>query len=142
MTTTLAASMPAVTLPQETAVRFVVGLPGLDEFTRYSLISLDDGPVYWLQCTDEPAVGLPLVDAFTVDPTYAFDLPAADVYALGLNAPDEVMVLFVLTVPRGGGAVTANMLAPVVINRTSWTAKQVILEGAHYSIQAPVQGWE
>jgi len=91
-------------------------MPGLEEYRYWTLIPIADCPLYWLQCEAEPALALPLADAPAVLPDYAFELSTADVHALDLRAAEEALVLVVLTVPADGGAITANLLAPVVAN--------------------------
>jgi flagellar assembly factor FliW len=121
-------------------LRFVAGMPGLEEYRDWTLIPLEDCPLYWLQCEAEPALALPLADAPAVLPDYAFELSTADVHALDLRAAEEALVLVVLTVPADGGTITANLLAPVVVNVRTWTAKQVILDGTRYSLRHPLGG--
>jgi flagellar assembly factor FliW len=121
-------------------LRFVAGMPGLEEYRDWTLIPIEDCPLYWLQCEAEPALALPLADAPAVLPDYAFELSTADVYALDLRAAEEALVLVVLTVPADGGAITANLLAPVVVNVRTWAAKQVILDGTRYSLRHPLGG--
>lgn len=138
MTTTLARPESETAVPQQLAVRFVAGIPGLEGYTRFSLTGIDDGAVYWLQSDDAPEIALPVADAFALVPEYSFDLSTSDAAALGLAHPADALVLAVLSVRQDTGAVTANLLAPVVINRTTWLAKQVILDGTRHSLRHPV----
>ena len=138
MTTTLEPSSTADALPRQIGVRFITGMPGLEAYTRYTLIGIDGSPVYWLECDEEPEIALPVADAFAVAPHYSFKLSDADTRALGLRHAADALVLAVLTVPVGGGTVTANLLAPVVVNRNTWVARQVILDDARYSLRHPV----
>ncbi len=121
-------------------LRFVAGMPGLEDYRDWTLIPIEDCPLYWLQCEAEPALALPLADAPAVLPDYTVELSAADAHALELRAAEEALVLVVLTVPADGGAITANLLAPVVVNVRTWAAKQVILDGTRYSLRHPLGG--
>lgn len=138
MTTTLAPTVPSEAVPQRRAVRFVAGLPGLEEYRNYTLAAIDDGPVYWLECDEQPAIALPVADAFAVAPHYTVELYTSDCRALNITDPADALLLVVLTVPRGPGQVTANLFAPIVINRREWCAKQIILDGSHHSLRHPV----
>src|SRR4051812_21373286 len=51
-------------------VKFVHGLPGLEEYRTFTLIGVDGLPVYLLQCEEEPAVVLPVAEAFAVVSDY------------------------------------------------------------------------
>jgi flagellar assembly factor FliW len=140
MPTTVTSTI-APPLPHETTVRFVCGMPGFEERHAYTLVGIEGVPVYWLRCADEPGINLPVAEAFHVDPAYSVALSNADAAALDLEQSDDAFVLVVLTLRRDG-AVTANLFAPIVINRRSWRAKQVILDGSNYSLQQPVEGFE
>ncbi len=139
MTTTLAPMSPATAVPHEIGLRLIAGMPGLEDYSRFTLVGIDDGPVYWLQCNDEPGIALPVADAFAVAPDYSFELSTLDANTLGLQHAADALVLAVLTVPAGdGGPITANLLAPLVVNRNTWLAKQVILDGTRHSLRQPL----
>lgn len=138
MTTTLDHGTAAAPLAQRLAVRFTVGMPGFEQYTRFTLEGIDDGPIFWLACDDEPEIALPVGDIFAIEPRYAFDLPDADAQALGLSHSADALVLAVLYVPRGAGAITANLFAPIIMNRATGLATQLILDGSDYSLRHPV----
>lgn len=121
--------------PATMRLHFPSGMPGLEEYRRYTLVALEDSPAYWLECDDEPAITLPVADAFAVVSDYSFELGAGDVRALGLEDEADALVLAVLTLPGGNGAITANLLAPIVANRRTGMARQVILEGSGFSLR-------
>jgi flagellar assembly factor FliW len=137
MTTTLAPTTAATDVPRRIGVRFIAGMPGLEQYTHFTLIGIDDSPGYWLQCDEQPEIALPVADAFGVVPNYSFNMSDADAHVLGLRDAADALVLVVLTAPRGG-IITANLLAPVVVNRNSRVAKQVILDDARYSLRYPL----
>jgi flagellar assembly factor FliW len=120
------------------ALRFPDGVPGFDVFERYTLLGLDDLPVYLLQCDEEPALVLPVAEARSVAADYHLELSDAQVAALGLNCSDDAAVLVVLTVSRQEDTVTANLLAPIVVNRHTGVAAQIILDGTAYQLRHPV----
>jgi flagellar assembly factor FliW len=138
MTTTLAFSTSDRAISTDQSVRFITGMPGLDQYTRFTLVPIDDSPVYWLRCDDEPGIMLPVAEAFAVSNTYTVDLNDADRHDLALATPDDALVLTVLTLAMDCDQITANLVAPVVINRRTWAAKQVILDTTHYSIRQPL----
>jgi flagellar assembly factor FliW len=138
MSTPVTCTEPAETPRHELSVRFVSPMPGLEEYDRFALSSIDDSPVYWLQCVAEPAIAMPLAEASMVDRGYAFELPDQDTRALRIERPEDAQVLVVLTVGREQGAITANLMAPVVVNRRHGLARQLILDDKRYSLRHPV----
>jgi len=127
---------------QRTTLRFVAGMPGLEEYTRYTLVGIVSSPVYWLECDDEPAIALPVAAAEAISPSYAFELTTADAIALGLGGARDALVLVVLTVSRERGGITANLMAPIVVNRATLAARQVILDGNRYPLRFPVESFD
>ena len=140
--TTLVQSRPATesisVRPERLSVHFRVGMPGLEQYHDYTLVAVDDSALYWLECDDEPSIALPLAEAFTVEPAYGFELYSSDARALGLELAEDALTLVVLTVAPNDGTVTANLFAPVVINRVTGAAQQVILDGTPWSLRQPV----
>lgn len=127
------------TVPQETALRFVNPMPGLEAYDRFILSRIDDSPVYWLQCADEPAIAMPVAEAFMVEPGYSFDLGDHDQQLLGLGDPGDALVYVVLSVAQPEGTITANLLAPVIHNVRLGTARQIILDDGRYALRHPVK---
>lgn len=126
--------------PATMRLHFASGMPGLEEYRRYTLAALDDSPAYWLECDDEPGITLPVADAFAVISDYSFEIGAADVRALDLAEESDALVLVVLTLPQNGGPITANLLAPIVANRRTGAARQLILEGSGFSLRHELFG--
>ncbi len=139
MTTTLAPT-PAAEAEElrQSAVRFLCGMPGLEEHTEYRLIGMDGLPVFWLECEAEPEIALPVIMAAHIAPDYTFELSDADAQALGLTHAEDALVLATLTISQQLGTATANLFAPIVVNRHTFVAKQVILEGSKHSLRHPV----
>lgn len=116
---------------------FIVPPPGLAPHTEFALDPVDgaDG-LFTMRAVDAGDPRLYLVDPGTVVDGYAPILSDAQTAGLGLTTPDEAMLLAVAR-PTGAG-VTVNLLAPVVINRTTGAASQVILEDQDYPLRAPL----
>jgi flagellar assembly factor FliW len=138
MVTTLAPSGTGAGIAAEQPVRFVAGMPGLEQYTAYTLVAIDDSPVYWLRCDDEPQIMLPVAEAFAVSPAYTFDLSEADGRDLGLTTAGDALVFVVLTLAIDCDQITANLVGPIVINRHTWFAKQVILDTGDHSLRQPL----
>lgn len=122
-------------------IRFVRPIPGFPDLARYVLVRLGDEEealLYELRALEDPAVrflvGVP--DAFF--PDYAVELDDTTVDELGLEGPDDALVLVVLTTSSDGASTTANLLAPVVINARTRVAAQVILSGSDWPVRAVV----
>lgn len=120
-------------------VTFAEGLIGCPDWQHFSLSGEQPGdPIRVLQSLDEPTVSLLAIDPFAVVPDYEIELSDADEAALGLDDPSSALVLCILTVRQDASTVTANLLGPIVINRQTGLARQLVLAHSDYSIRHPV----
>jgi flagellar assembly factor FliW len=107
---------------QDKVIEFPAGLPGFEHCKRFSLFHEAGGQpiVYTLQSLDDADVALPVADPAQFGFHYELTLEDTDVAMLEVDSADEVAVAVVLR--RGGadeagaGAITANVMAPLVIN--------------------------
>ncbi|CAH0214536.1 MULTISPECIES: flagellar assembly protein FliW [unclassified Microbacterium] len=114
---------------------FVAPPPGLAPHVDFALTPVDgsDG-LFTLRAVDDAELRLYLVDPSTVLTDYAPMLTDEQTDELALSAPEDAMLL-VVAHPAADG-VSVNLLAPVVVNRGTGVASQVILEGQDYPLRA------
>jgi len=125
--------------PRKHAVRMPVGLLGFEQIKDYVLVSNPgEEPFAWLQVEDNPVLAFVVVDPFVVLPEYQPDIPPVDVESLGLKFSSDALLLGIVTIHEDGRA-TMNLKGPVVVNRHTHVARQVIIaNAAAYSIQHPL----
>ncbi len=119
-------------------LHFPLGLPGFDELKRFTLIERPEAsPLLFLQSLDCPGLSFIAAPVLTIDPNYQLDISVDDLHELGFQrvtqlASPEVTCLAILTAPENGEP-TANLLAPVVIDRASNRAVQAVRMDSRYS---------
>lgn len=151
MTATLApanVSSVAGTQTQETGVpeiTFVRPMPGFESLSRFALVDLgsgDDVPVvYELRSLDRPEIRFLVAVPGAFFPDYEISLDDEACAELSLTDADDALVLTVLTSSPTGGdqtQLTANLLAPVVINGRNRSAAQIILSGTDWPVRVPL----
>ncbi|MFN8074005.1 MAG: flagellar assembly protein FliW [Kineosporiaceae bacterium] len=130
------------TEPDLPELRFVRPLPGFGELTRFVLVSLDDdgseGLLSELRSLERDDVRFLVAPPGPLFPDYEVELDDDTVADLGLTDADDAIVLVVLTLGADGGAPTANLLAPVIVNARTRAAAQVILSGTDWPVRAVV----
>ena len=128
-----------VEVDEKKIIDFDKGIPGLEEFHRFSLLQFEDSyPIIWLQSVEDGAICLPVLDTFMVLSGYVFDIDDEDVKELELRAPEDLHVVSVLVIPDDLQRMTANLAAPIIINTVTGKAKQILLSGGDYNIRAPI----
>jgi flagellar assembly factor FliW len=116
---------------QDDVIEFPEGLPGFEHCKRFSLFHEAGGQpiVYTLQSLDDPEVALPVADPAQFGFHYELTLEDSDVAMLEVGSADDVAVAVVLrrnggADDAGAGAISANVMAPLVINTRTRRGKQ------------------
>ncbi|GAB6280621.1 MAG: flagellar assembly protein FliW [Thermovirga sp.] len=118
---------------------FPRGLPGFPEFYRWIIAGDDEDTIKWLISVDCSIVALPVASPKLVDPFYDPAFPPEMLDSLGVENPEDAVVLAVLSLPKGNPLKgTANLLAPLVINPKTRMGRQAVLQDERYSILAPL----
>ncbi|MEN3000694.1 MAG: flagellar assembly protein FliW [Armatimonadota bacterium] len=129
-----------ITIDEEDIITFPDGLVGLSHLKRFVLIRhSDDSPFRWLQSVDEPGFAMLIIDPWFFRPDYEVVLSDIDVERLQLSDEAIRWVYVTVSIPPGKPhAMTANLLAPIVINGNARCGRQVILDDERYSTRHPI----
>jgi len=127
-------------IEEKKILRFTEGLPGLESCREFAILQFaESGPVHWLQSVRDPEICLPIVSSFAIVKDYAFDISEEDVAHLGLESAEDVYIVSVVVIPENNiEQMTANMIAPIIINHRTGAAKQVIISNSEYSVRYPI----
>ena len=116
---------------------FAGGLIGFPDAKRYVLLdSREAGQVGWLQSLDLPALAFPVVDGTAIDASYP-QPPAEQLAREAGFTTGDLAVLVIVAAPKGKG-LYANLLAPLVVDLTSHTGAQVVLDPRKYAAAVPL----
>ncbi|HLJ55961.1 MAG TPA: flagellar assembly protein FliW [Chthonomonadaceae bacterium] len=115
-------------------IDLVEGMIGFESCHEFVVVRHDDRSAFrWLQSLDEPAIAFPIVEPVSVRPDYAPTISDSDARLLGLKQDTPTLLFVVVCVPGGDPkAMTANLLAPLVINGFTRMGKQVIVQDEGY----------
>jgi flagellar assembly factor FliW len=115
------------------------GILGFEHVKNYVLLgSREEAPFMWLQMAEDPSLSFLVIEPSYVTDTYQPDISETEVEGLGLSRAEDAWVLNIVTLHRDGNA-TVNLKGPVLINRHTLVAKQVVpLNAADYSLQHPL----
>lgn len=121
------------------SLRLPLGLLGFESIKEYQLVTEPaDAPFQWLQVETNPNLAFLIVSPAAVLPSYQPDIPDEDVAFLGLKTAEDAAVYNIVTL-RGPQGATLNLKGPIVINRHTLLAKQIIPNNAtDYSVRHPL----
>jgi len=109
---------------------FPEGLPGFEHLRQYKLFHEDGkSTVYFLQSTEDPDVRLPLVTPASCKVDFRIELDDEEVELLRVESPDDLIVTVTLSdnADEPGLGITANFMAPIIINAHSRIGMQKVL---------------
>lgn len=130
--------LETIDVPASQLYEFYPGLGGFQEHHSYAVLTEQDSPVEWLQATGDADVCFALLDPFLFQPDYTFEMADPDASALGLAQPEEAIVRVILTLRESASEITANLMAPVVLNPGMRLGRQLVLQDSDWPLRAPV----
>lgn len=115
-------------------VHFAQGIPAFEDEHEFVLIPYDaESPYLFLQSCQTPDLAFLMTSPYLFFKDYEFEIDDATEKKLGLEKPEDVAVYVLLTIPGGSiKDMTANLMAPVIINQNTLDAAQLVLEKSPY----------
>jgi flagellar assembly factor FliW len=133
-------SLGLISWEAESEIEFPRGLPGFEERRKFLAVHFPHtDPLIFLQSLDDPGLNFVTLPVRSVDPGYRIAASREDLELVGLppnrqpRIGDDVHCLAVLAIRETG--VTANLLAPVLINLRNLKAVQSVAQEGSYSHQ-------
>jgi flagellar assembly factor FliW len=123
---------PSLGLP---TITMAVPMPGFPAHREFVLVRLnDDGLLYAFTSIQDPELRFLVAPPEPFFPDYAPEIENEVFAALNTRDTDRLLLLTVIT--AGVDETTANLLAPIVVDRDSMRAMQVVLSGSGYPVRA------
>jgi flagellar assembly factor FliW len=123
----------------ESTIRLPMGLLGFERIKEYSLLADPaEDPFLWMQVPNDPNLAFLVISPQPLLPDYKPEISPEDAESLGLTTAADAALLCIVTV-HGPNRATLNLKGPVVLNRRTMIAKQVIpANAAEFSVQHPL----
>ncbi len=123
---------PMLGLPTITMAVPMAGFPAHRDFVLVRLH--EEGLLYAFTSVDDPDLRVLVAPPEPFFPDYAPEIENDVFAALNTKDPDRLLLLVVIS--AGVNETTANLLAPIVVDRDSRRAMQVILNGTDMPVRA------
>lgn len=116
-------------------IHFKDGIPAFEDEHEFIILPYEDeSPYYFMQSLKSPDLAFLLTIPFLFFNDYTFELDDESVKELEITNPDNVFYYSMVTIPNGSiRYMTANLVAPIVLNSDNMQAKQVVLEKSNYT---------
>jgi flagellar assembly factor FliW len=110
-------------------------MPGFPAHRKFVLVRLNnEGLLYAFTSVEDPELRFLVAPPEPFFPDYAPEIENEVFAALNTKDPDRLLILVVIT--AGVSETTANLLAPIVVDRDTRRAMQVVLNGCGMPVRA------
>jgi flagellar assembly factor FliW len=120
----------------------VRGFPGFENQVRFIIVSLErHEPFKWLQSLEDPKLAFLIIDPLYFKPDYAVEINKDDLLILKAGKRGDVAVFVLVSIPRNNPeSMSANLLAPLLVNRANMNGAQLVLGDSGYSTDYSIFG--
>ena len=116
-------------------IDMAIPMPGFPAHRQFVLVRLnDEGLLYAFTSIEDPNLRFLVAPPEPFFPDYAPEIENEVFAALNTKDPDRLLLMVVIT--AGVNETTANLLAPIVVDRDSRRAMQVVLTGSNMPVRA------
>ena len=123
---------PSLGLP---TISMAVPMPGFPAHREFVLVRLnEDGLLYAFTSVEDPELRFLVAPPEPFFPEYAPEIDESVFAALNTKDPDRLLLMVVIT--AGVNETTANLLAPIILDRDSMRAQQVVLNHSQFPVRA------
>jgi flagellar assembly factor FliW len=121
-------------ISQEQLIHFPTGIISFSSQRKFVIIENEDQelPFHYLQSADDPNLCFVIINPFYFKPDYEFDLPKETIKELAIEKEGDVAVFTIVVIPEDLTKMTANLMAPIIINTANRKGKQIILNDKRY----------
>lgn len=116
-------------------IYFPEGIIGFEDVKYYYLLDSREGPFYWLQAENIPELAFLLVNPRLFMEDYKLMVRKEDIDSLNPESREDIIDFAIVTVPDDPSRISANLMGPIIINRKTKVAKQVISLNEEYTVK-------
>jgi len=116
-------------------LNFPVGLYGFEkerDFVRLPFNPDIESPMEWLQSLQTPGLAFVITDPFLYVPGYSVKLTEDEKKQIQFEPGNTLLTRAIVTVPENYLEMTANLVAPLIINLDAGRARQFVLTSMEY----------
>jgi flagellar assembly factor FliW len=129
-----------VTYKKGDIILMVKGLLGFEDYKQFILVSPEDqDPFKWLQSIDDHSLAFLVIAPLLVKIDYKVEISSKDLTLLEAKNGKDLLTYLLVAIPNGQiEKITANLQAPIIINRSNLRALQLIISESGYFPQFPI----
>ena len=124
-----------VEVADDKVVHFADGIPAFEDEHEFVIVPYDEeSPYVFLQSLNTPDLAFLMTVPFVFFPDYEFELDDDNQAKLDLYKQEDMLIYTLITVNDGKvQEMTANLMAPIVMNTANMQARQLVLDRSNYT---------
>ena len=122
-------------ISKDKIIHFPEGLYGFEKETEFTLLPFNpnvESPMEWMQSLKSSHLAFVITDPFLYLPYYKLKLSQKDKKIVKLSGEEPFLARAIVTIPENYAEMTANLIAPLIINKEKAVAKQFVLTNMDY----------
>ena len=124
---------------EDDVILFPNGIPGFQDHTKFVLVEVPDyAPFEWLACIDGSQLRFAVINPLLFRPDYSPNVGKQQIADLEIEKPEDILMYAIVTIKENPFESTANLVGPVIINKTKRRGKQIIVDDDRYGTQEPI----
>lgn len=125
---------------QEVVLHFATGMPGFPDVRRFRIEPLGPElePFCRMRSLDMSDISFTIMPPGVVFQDYSVVVDEESVERLGLKDASDAVILAIVTVAVPPEPPKVNLLGPIVVNRHTLEAAQVVQHGSAYGVAVPL----
>ena len=124
-----------IEVEESKVVHFKNGIPAFEDEHEFVIVPYDEeSPYVFLQSLETPDLAFLMTMPFVFFPDYEFEIDDDNQEKLDLHNQEDMLIYTLITVNDGKvQEMTANLMAPVVLNTSNMQARQLVLDKSGYT---------
>jgi len=129
----------SIEVPEALVIDVPEGLMGMHHLQRFAILEsrVPLTPFRFMLSLDDWEVGLAIADPSKLFSNYEVDV-SAEREVLDIQSDEEAELFVILTIGENPMRTTANLLAPLLLNRRTKVGRQLVLSDSRYSTKHPI----
>ncbi|HAJ27390.1 MAG TPA: flagellar assembly protein FliW [Syntrophus sp. (in: bacteria)] len=112
------------------------GILGYNSLKRFVMIVHEEGsPFHWFQSLEDGSIAFITMNPFIAKSDYEPEIDDQTIEMLEVEREEDIELMAILTIRSEPAKMTANLRAPLVINKQKKLASQVVLEDEQYPVR-------
>lgn len=128
-----------IEVDQNQVITFEDGLPGFENLKQFTIIYDEENGLFsFMQSLEEDNICFTLINSLDIIKNYSFEVDDQLIAGLGPMGDKGLALYSIVVIPDNFENITANLLAPIIINMDTMKGMQVILNEENYQVKHPI----